>query len=483
MSGLKIVMVASEMTPFAKTGGLADVVGALPRALAARGNEVMVIMPKYNSINADMALFHSPMGVWMGGAQEWCSVYKSMTGDVPVYLIEHNNYFGRDGLYNDSYMNEYGDNPKRFSFLSRAAMQFCIDMNYSPDVFHCNDWQTSLIPYYLSTWNFAGTPIERSSSVLTIHNMAYQGNFSTESLGYMGINYRDFTFDKFEQHGRINMLKGGIHYADAVNTVSPTYAREVTSGQGYGLDLKLLEKGDRFFGILNGADYSVWNPETDRKIKARYSKDDMRGKWLCKGSLQECMSLETNYTSPVFGIVGRFTSQKGYNLVAAIAEKLMEETSIQLAVVGSGDKDLEGHFSWLASKYHGRFGCYIGFNDKLAHIVEAGSDFFLMPSLFEPCGLNQIYSLKYGTLPIVRNTGGLSDTVENCNEELRTGTGFKFNEFTPEALYGTIMWVLHLYRTRPDLMEIMRRNAMSADFSWDRSAGEYEKMYETATGR
>lgn len=483
MRRLKIVITASEMAPFAKTGGLADVVGALPKALAARGHEVIVVMPKYASVKADMALFHSPMGVWMGGAQEWCSVHMAMYEGIPVYFIEHNNYFGRKGLYNDENMNEYGDNPKRFSFLSRAAIQLCQDLGYSPDIFHCNDWQTAMIPAYLKTWNFEGTSVENSASVLTIHNMAYQGMYDPSNMGYMGINSRYFTFDKFEHNGRVNMLKGGIYFADAVNTVSPTYAREVVSGMGYGMDGQLLAKGERFFGILNGADYSIWNPETDSKIPANYSSDDMRGKWICKGRLQEAMGLENDYTAPVFGVVGRFTSQKGYNLVAEAAERIISSTSAQIAIVGNGDNDLEGHFSWLAAKYPGRLGCYIGFNDKLAHLVEAGSDFFLMPSLFEPCGLNQIYSLKYGTLPIVRNTGGLSDTVDNFDERTMSGNGFKFDDFTPDALAGTMFWALRIYRQRPDAMEVLRRNAMKSDFSWDRSAAAYEAMYIKALNR
>lgn len=482
MRKLKIVMTASEMAPFAKTGGLADVVGSLPEALAGRGHEVSVIMPKYASIHTDMELFHSPMGVWMGSKQEWCAVYRKKIRGIYVYFIEHNQFFNRDGIYHDNYMNDFADNPMRFAFLSRAAMQLCIDKNYSPDIFHAHDWQTALLNAYLYIWDLKNTSIENAHSVLTIHNMAYQGTYSKENVNYMGIGWNNFTFDKFEDHDRVNMLKGGISFAEAVNTVSPTYAEEVISGQGYGLDSTLRSKGSRFGGILNGADYTIWNPETDNLIRANYTKDNMSGKWICKSHLQDRFGLERNYTFPIFGIISRFTYQKGYNLISQIIEKLLSETSIQIAVLGSGDKDIEEYFSYLTRKYQGKFCCHIGFSEELAHVVEAGSDFFLMPSLFEPCGLNQIYSLKYGTLPIVRNTGGLSDTVENCDVERKSGTGFKFYDFTPEALYGTILWVLSVYYKRPDLMDILRYKAMSQDFSWGRSAERYEQMYKMVLG-
>ncbi len=477
MGGLKIVFVASEMSPFAKTGGLADVVGSLPVSLSQLGHQVSVIMPKYSSIKANMELFHSPMGVWMGNKQEWCGVYKTEYNGISVYFIEHNIFFDRDGLYHDRNMNDYEDNPKRFAFLSRAAMQLCIDKGYSPDIFHVNDWQTALLPAYLKNWNLQGTSIQNSKSVLTIHNMAYQGNYPKSNVEYLGIGWGNFTYEKFEENDRINMLKGGIFYSDFVNTVSPTYAYEVTNGNGYGLDTALRNKGEYFSGIINGADYNIWNPEIDKYIRDNYSKEDMSGKWRCKGKLQDIFGLESNYTVPIFGAVGRFTSQKGYNLIASIAERLMNETSIQIAIIGTGDKDLEGFFSYMAQKYPGRFGCRIEFNEKTAHLLEAGSDFFLMPSLFEPCGLNQIYSLKYGTLPIVRNTGGLRDTVINCNEFENYGTGFIFNDFTPDALRNTILWAYKIYHTRPDLMAKMRYDAMCQDFSWLRSAKEYEHIY------
>ena len=480
MAGLKIVMVASEMSPFAKTGGLADVVGALPQAIADRGNEVCVVMPKYADIRVPMELYHSPMGVWMGGVEEWCSVYRTWVGKIPVYFIEQNNYFGRHGIYNDSNMRDYEDNPRRYAFLCRAAMQICIDKDYSPHIFHVHDWQTALLPAYLATWDWRGTVLENTSSILTLHNMAYQGIYPKQNLPYMGIGWEHFTADKFESYDAINMLKGGIHFAPVVNTVSPTYANEITSGQGYGLDNLLRAKGGRFGGILNGVDYNVWSPEADRYIPFNFSKENMDGKWACKTAIQDTFGLERTSAEPLFGIVGRFASQKGYNILAETIEPLMHNSNIQIVILGSGDKELEGFYNHMAHKYPNQFGCHIGFSESLAHLIEAGSDFFVMPSLFEPCGLNQIYSLKYGTLPIVRATGGLNDTVANYNPHTGEGTGFKFHDFTAEALYGTIVWAVNTYHGRPDHMQQLRWNAMNAWFGWDVSAEQYENAYHLA---
>lgn len=481
MSGIKVVMVSSEMAPFAKTGGLADVVGALPGALARRGNSPCVIMPKYSSIQAPMEPYHSPMGVWMGnGIQEWCSVYRSFHGEVPVYFIEHNAFFDRPGLYNDSNMNGYADNARRFAFLSRAALQLCVDKEFRPDVFHVHDWQTALAPAYLRTWNWQGTPLDNVGSLLTIHNIAYQGNFDKNEMGYLGIDWQNFTLDKFEENDRLNILKGGIAFADAVNTVSPTYAGEITSGGGYGLDGSLRSKGHRFGGILNGADYDVWSPEKDRYIPHNFSKEDLSGKWACKSLLQEMFGLRRDPGVPIFGIVGRFTQQKGYNLLAPIVEGLMRNTPIQIVMLGTGDRNLEDTFNYFARNYGDRFGCHTAFDEGLAHLIEAGSDFFVMPSLFEPCGLNQMYSLRYGTLPIVRATGGLNDTVENYNADNNSGTGFKFRDFTADALYGTMIWAARTYFTRPDHMAMLRWNAMSRWFGWDSSAEQYEHAYRMA---
>ena len=481
---MKILIVSSEMTPFAKTGGLADVVGALPSALQAQGHTVWVVVPKYARIDADkfgIEPYHSPMGVWMGDSQEWCSVHRTYLDGVPVHFVEHSAYFDRSGIYNDENNRDYEDNAKRFGFLSRAALQLCVDQGFEPDVVHANDWQTALAPAYLKTWDWKGTPLERAASLLTIHNMAYQGIAPKDQYDYLGLSWDSFHSGAFESLGSINMLKGGIHYADCVNTVSPTYARETCADQGHGLEPFLTAKGEQYFGILNGVDYSVWNPETDPYLPYNYSPEYPAGKVLCKQAVQRTFGLERDDNVALLGTVGRLAQQKGLNLLADALEGLLRTMHVQVVLLGSGDKQLEHRFRELSARFPGRFGSYIGFSEQLAHLIEAGSDFFLMPSLFEPCGLNQLYSLRYGTLPIVRSVGGLNDTVENYQEESGLGTGFKFYDFTPDALYGTIGWAVSTYYDRPDHMRKMREQAMSRRFTWEMSALHYHKAYQVAS--
>ncbi len=476
-----ILMVSSEMTPFAKTGGLGDVVGALPKALKNRGHNVFVVLPKYSFIDAgkyDIRPFHYPMCVHMGTNEEWCSVHQTYVDGVGVYFIEQNDYFDREGLYHDKNMNDYYDNPRRFAFLCSAALQLCIDKNFSPHIVHANDWQTALLPAYLKVWNWNNTVFEHTASVLTIHNLAFQGVYSAANYDYTGLGAEHFTLDKFEYYGAMNYLKGGIYFADMVNTVSPTYGREICTPElGNGLDIALRAKGDRFWGILNGADYDVWSPEYDRYLPAHYSVDYMDGKRECKRRLQQIFNLREDPGVPIFGVVGRFSSQKGYHLLAQIFEEMINSMHMQFVILGTGDKGLENFYNHMSYKYGDRVGAYIGFSEELAHLIEAGSDFFIMPSIFEPCGLNQIYSLRYGTLPIVRATGGLNDTVQNYDEYTGEGTGFKFWDVTPYALYYTIGWAVSTYYDRPYHMEQLIRNAMNQRFSWDMSAAEYEYAY------
>jgi len=483
---LNILMVSSEMAPFAKTGGLGDVVGALPKALKRRGHDVRVVIPQYGSIDKEkygIRPYHYPMGVRMGNKEEWCSVNLTIIDDVPVYFIEHNDFFGREGLYHDKAMNDYRDNPERFAFLSRAALQLCVDRGFAPDIVHANDWQTGLLPAYLKIWNWNNSPLRNASSLLSIHNLAYQGVYSAEHYPYFGLGWDNFHYDSFEYYGAVNFLKGGIYFADVVNTVSPTYAEEITTpGMGNGLDGHLRSKRDRFGGILNGVDYDIWSPEHDRYIPANYSIYDRGGKWVCKRALQEHFGLKRDDNMALFGIVGRFVGQKGYQLLAEIFEPLLNNMYIQFAILGTGDKRLEQFYNFMAHKYPHRVGLHIGFSEQLAHLIEAGSDFFLMPSQYEPCGLNQIYSLRYGTLPIVRATGGLNDTVENYNEYTGEGTGFKFRDFTETALYYTIGWAVSTYYDRKHHMENLIKNAMSRRFSWDMSAETYERAYLKAMG-
>ncbi len=481
---MKIVMLASECVPYVKTGGLADVVGALPQALRSLGHEVIVILPKYTSIDDarhGLQPFINPLGVWMGNAEEWCSVHVADNQGVPVYFIEFQKYFDRHGLYHDSDFNDYQDNPRRFGFFTRAALQLCRDINFRPDIVHAHDWQTALAAAYLKIWHWNDAALGSTASAITIHNIAYQGVYSTQHYDYLGLQWSNFTSEKFEDHGRINFLKGGIVYSDVANTVSPTYAQETRNPiQGYGLAPYLNNKGENYAGILNGVDYALWNPATDTLIPSTYSAGDLSGKRICKQELQKRFNLEVNPNIPVVGVVSRLVAQKGLDMLAREIESILNTMVVQFVVLGAGEKHLETYFGTLAERFPGKVGSHIGYHDMLSHWIEAGSDFFIMPSLYEPCGLNQIYSLKYGTLPIVRATGGLDDTVQQYDEKTGDGTGFKFWSAVTGAIYDTVGWAVSTYYDRRPHIERMIQAAMAKDYSWEKSAQEYQALYERA---
>ena len=478
-------MVASECVPYAMTGGMGEVVGSLPVFLKKLGADIRIVIPKYSFINTqknNIVPFLKSMGVWMGTSQEWCSVYRTKAdNDIPVYFIEFNIYFDRYGIYHDAGFNDYYDNPKRFAFLSRAALQLCKDIRFKPDIVHANDWQTALLPAYLKIWYNEDPVLGDAASVLTIHNLAYQGRYSKEYYDYLGTGEINFTPDKFECFGAINLLKGGIYYADVINTVSPGYAREtLTPEGGFGLDPFLRNRAGRFTGILNGVDYRQWNPETDTLIPVNYNINNLEGKAVCKRLLQEKFKLDQDPGIPVIGLASRFTWQKGLELLSACIERILNTLKVQLVIVGLGDNNLEMYFGRLPGIYPGKTGSYIGYNNELVHLIEAGSDFFLMPSVYEPCGLNQIYSLKYGTIPIVRATGGLDDTVEHYNPETGTGTGFKFLELNPDALYQVVTRAVEIYHTNKMHIFNLIRNGMQKHYSWEESAEQYLVLYNKA---
>ncbi|MEL7222667.1 MAG: glycogen synthase, partial [Bacteroidota bacterium] len=437
---MNIVFIASEVVPFVKTGGLADVVGTLPKALHELGHQVQIILPKYSKIDTDkyqLKRHQEVMGVWMGnGKEEWCSVDVTYVDDaIPVYFIENWKFFGRDGVYNDANNRDFNDNPERYAFFTRAALQFCIDQGEKIDVVHAHDWQTALAPAYLKVWHWNNKVLGQAASVFTIHNIQYQGNFPKTRWPYTGLNWDNFTPDKFEDNDRINYLKGGIAFADMLNTVSPTYAVETKYTKlGMGMNDALNRRGDAYTGIINGVDYADWNPATDKHLPANYTPADLSGKRKCKAELQEMFGLEVAADIPLIGVVSRFADQKGLDIFYESIHQLMHRMRVQVVVLGSGDKKLEGQFMALPGQYPGRVGTFIGYDNPKAHLIEAGSDFFAMPSRFEPCGLNQLYSLKYGTLPIVRDTGGLADTVMQYDEATGNGTGFKYTDNTPNAL-------------------------------------------------
>jgi starch synthase len=486
--GLNILIVASEVEPFAKVGGLADVVSGLSSALRLFGHDVRIVMPRYGSIDLhrfDARTCLEPMGVWMGDAEEWCSVLQAEGGGgVPVYLIEHHLFFNREGLYHDDAMRDYDDNPRRFGFLSRAALQLCKDIGFTPDIIHAHDWQTALVPAYLKLWHWNDRLLGSVASVLTIHNISHQGVYPKMHLPYLGLGWHNFTSEKFESYDQINLLKGGVFYADGITTVSPTHAREITTPfGGFGLAPYLSVRYPCFRGITNGIDYSVWNPQTDPLISARFSEDSLDGKKECKRRLQAVFDLQQHDHIALIGVIGRFVVQKGFELIAYTLERIVQNMVVQFIILGSGERHFESYFGDLPRRYSGRIGSFIGFDNQRAHLIEAGCDFFLMPSLFEPCGLTQMYSQRYGTLPIVRATGGLDDTVEQYNGSTGEGTGFKFWDPTEDALYYTVGWAISTWYDRPHHIRAMIRKAMKRDFSWQHQAREYEAVYDESIAR
>ncbi len=486
MSGpLRILFVSSECVPFAKTGGLGDVAGALPLFLKKSGNDIRIVIPKYSFIDCEkfnINIAIERMSVQMGNEHIICKVFKTYLDDnLPVYFIDYEPFFDRPGIYHDKDFNDYHDNPRRFAFLSKASLQLCQVLDFKPDIVHANDWHTSILTAYLKRLYIDDPLLGDTVSVLTIHNLAYQGRYDRYYYRFTGLGEEDFTQDKFESFNEINFLKGGIYFADAVNTVSRGYAEETrTKKGGYGLDYFLLRKGENYTGILNGVDYRQWDPANDALIPANYNADNFSGKSVCKNVLQEKLGLNISAETPVIAIISRFVEQKGLYILRECIEAIVTNMDVQFVILGAGDNQLEEYYGSLSQRYPGKIGSFIGYNNDLAHLIEAGSDFFLMPSIYEPCGLNQIYSLKYGTLPIVRATGGLNDTVENYNQETGEGTGFKFHEASGKAIYNTVDWALGTYFYRKPHFKKLILHAMEQHFSWDDSVIEYLKLYEKA---
>jgi len=470
---MEILFVASEVAPWSKTGGLGDVAGALPDALAARGHAVSVVTPRYGSIDPARHGLHAlHRAVQVRGEATTLWVKK---GRAPVYFVEHDHFFGsRQGLYGGG-QTDYADNADRFAYLARAALAVPAALGLRPRIVHLNDWQTGLVPFLMRHEHREDHALRGAKTVFTIHNLAYQGVFPKEVVPALGLPWGVFRYEQMEFHDLLSFMKAGLVFADALTTVSPTYAKEILDPEGgHGLDAVLRGRARDLTGILNGIDVHQWDPQRDHHLVAPFSAADLAGKALDKTALQRELSLAVDPGVPILAIVSRLADQKGVDLVMASLPELLAR-DVQLAVLGSGKTDWEEALRKTAEANPGRVGVRIGFDEGLAHRIEAGADVFLMPSRFEPCGLNQMYSLRYGTVPVVRAVGGLEDTVEDYDGAGR-GTGFKFREYSPHAMMAAVRRALEAYRDRKAWRGLVERG-MRQDFSWERSAADYERLY------
>lgn len=483
MASRKILFVAPEVDPFVKVGGLADMVGALPKALAELGHDVRIVCPLYRSVRR-IGFWRprpDPLGIDVGTAAVWARTWETtLPGTtVPAYFLENEALYGRAGVYGEG-NTSYPDNDQRFIALSRAALTLCLQLEWIPDVVHAHDWTTGWIPVLLNTV-LRDTPLGATASVFTVHNLEHQGYAPRAAVDYARIPPTEFHARSLEALGAANPMKGGLYHATKITTVSPTYAQEIRRpDNGCGLDDVLRFRGADLIGILNGIDLDSWNPATDASLPARYGPDDLAGKAVCKAALQRRLELTETADVPVFGVIARLVHQKGLDLLVAALPALLASERLQIALLGSGDPALESAFRQLAAAAPGRVGVQIGFDAALARLIQAGSDSFIMPSRSEPCGLTQLYALRYGSPPVVRATGGLIDTVPPYHAGTGDGLGFRFNDATPEALTAAIREACDTYAHRPAHFAALRDRGLRGDFGWSRSAADYAQVYEWA---
>ena len=475
---MHIAFVASECVPFSKTGGLADVVGALPKALAALGHQVSIYVPHYRQTRlTDSQIVLKSITVPFDDKYRFASVLTTdSSAAVRFYFVDYPPFFDREALYGTS-AGDYPDNAERFYLFTRAVLEASKILGV-PHVFHCHDWQSALLPVMLRTLYSEDPAFRDVANVFTIHNMGYQGLFPPDILPLLTLPWDLFTMSKMEFFGQVNFLKGALVFSDFVTTVSRRYSQEIqTTEYGFGLEGVLRNRAATVTGILNGVDYEDWSPQNDKFIAARYSPQDLSGKVNCKKDLLNSFGMpNADLNVPVVGIVSRFAAQKGFDLISQVVDRMAREEMI-MVVLGAGDKPYEEMFQRLSKQFPNKIAVKIAYDNAIAHKIEAGADMFLMPSRYEPCGLNQIYSLKYGTVPIVRATGGLDDTIEPWDVRSGKGTGFKFTEYTGEALLATIKQALLAFRDQSSWQTLMR-NGMNKDFSWGASAREYGKVYD-----
>lgn len=472
---LKILLTAAEVTPFAKTGGLADVAGSLPKALKHLGHDVRIAMPKYKKITEGEYLLDYPveMDHHLETGIVKMTKLKGKKVEIPVYLIDSYKYFYRDGIYG------YGDEAERYNFFCKSVLNMLPQVDFQPDIIHCNDWQSGLIPLSLKT-KYAEDPYyNQIATLFTIHNLQYQGVFARNILRLVGLGEDFFTPERLEFYGQVNFMKAGILYADIINTVSKKYALEIqTPEYGERLDGLLRKRAQDLYGIVNGIDYEEMNPAADTNIYRNYNVDTIDLKKENKKALQQEMGLPESDT-PLIGVITRLVDQKGLDLITGIFEQLMD-LGIQFVLLGSGEDHYQRLFAELKMRYPQQTAANIGFNVELAQKIYAGSDIFMMPSRFEPCGLSQMISLRYGTIPLVRAVGGLADTIKDYNVDKDTGNGFSFKPYQTEALLDTVRRAVTIYRQRPELWRRLMVRAMSSDYSWERSAREYVEIYRGA---
>lgn len=472
---VKVLFVASEAHPFIKTGGLGDVMGALPQELKKIGVDARVIIPKHKNIKQEFKeklSFVKWFMVPVGWRREYCGVYKYEHEGVTYYFLDNEKYFNRDGLYG------YWDDGERFAYFNRAVLNFLSEIDWCPDVIHCNDWQTGMIPVLHKLEYKNGEFYSNIKTVFSIHNILFQGTFGPEILPEVfGYNYEPFINGSLELYGGVSFMKGAINYSDSVSTVSYTYAQEIqTPNYGEKLDGLLAHRSNVLSGILNGIDYQVYDPQKDLNIFKNFGLESIEDKKINKVELQKELGLSIREDAPMIGIVSRLTNQKGVDLIVNIGDRLLQH-NIQLVVLGTGDRGYEEHFKGLQYRYPDKVSANIKFSDELAHKIYAASDMFLMPSLFEPCGLGQLIALRYGTIPIVRETGGLKDTVQPYNKYTEEGNGFSFRNYNANELLGTIEEAIRLYHDKTVWNGLVKR-ALSSDNSWQKSAQDYKNLYE-----
>jgi starch synthase len=477
---MRVLHCSAEIVPLAKVGGLADLVGSLPPALKKLGIDTSCIIPYYADIDAERFNIEkiAPLEVQIGWRRETGAIYRAtFAAKIPIYLVRCDRHFNREGIYGVDGI-DHEDNHLRYSFFSAAVLEICEKLKLRPDIIHAHDWTTALVPVYLRRWAGKYPSLVNTRTVLTIHNIGYQGVIGKSEFEDLGLSWELFNPERLEFYGKVNLLKGGLVYADALTTVSKTYAEEIqTANLGYGLEGVLQAKNKSLRGIQSGIDIRAWDPECDKYIKDHFDADSLDGKKKVKATLQKRFSLTVNNAIPLFVFIGRFVDQKGFDILLPIMEKLVEDKNAQFVFIGIGEKRYHDQIEQLIAKHHENVATYERLRENMIHLIGAGADFILLPSLYEPSGVSHLYAMRYGTIPIARATGGLNDTIIDLDEDPENGYGFKFKDYNSEALQKSMERALKLFRSKKNLAAV-RKRAMKVDSSWSTSALAYKETYE-----